>query len=97
MKHLPQIVELERRDPRRNMCRFYRLELERDLLGAVLALRSWGRIGTCGQTKVLAFSTDGEAQAELLRWERQKRRRGYVDRRPYSLRFDAQNAEIISA
>lgn len=79
MDQLPQAVELERREPQRNMYRFYRLELERDLLGAVIARRSWGRIGTKGQTKARAFATDGEARAELLLLERRKRRRGYVD------------------
>ena len=74
-----QIIELERRDPQRNMYRFYRLEVERDLFGAVVARRTWGRIGTRGQTKARAFSTDDEAETELLLWERLKRRRGYAD------------------
>lgn len=101
MEHRPHPVELERRDPRRNMARFYRLELEWDLLGAVLARRTWGRIGTRGQTKAMAFATEGEARAELLRWEKLKRRRGYLDHypacRPPRLPFEASNAEIISA
>ena len=97
MDQLPLAIELERREPQRNMYRYYRLELERDLLGAVIARRSWGRIGTRGQTKVSAFATDREAQAELLLWERRKRQRGYVDHGSCRSPAATPNAEIISA
>ena len=79
------------------MYRFYRLELEHDLLGAIIARRTWGRIGTCGQTKARAFATDDEAQAELLLLERLKRRRGYVDHGSSKSPVGTPNAEIISA
>ena len=48
-------THLERRDPARNMKRFYRLAVERDLFGTVLLVREWGRIGTLGRVRHLRF------------------------------------------
>jgi predicted DNA-binding WGR domain protein len=73
-------IELERKVAARNMARFYVLEIERDLFGAILARRRWGRIGTMGRSLERPFSTVEEAQADLARLERSKRRKGYVDR-----------------
>lgn len=42
-------VCLRRVDPSRNMRRFYRLDIEPDLLGGVLLMKAWGRIGAHGR------------------------------------------------
>jgi predicted DNA-binding WGR domain protein len=79
-----QSIELERRVPERNMARFYVLEIEIDLFGAVLARRRWGRIGVSEQSRSVAFTAESDAWAELRRLEQTKRRRGYIDRDPQS-------------
>ena len=73
-------VELQRVDPARNMARYYVIEVQTDLFGNTLARRSWGRIGTSGQTKAAVFTVETDALREAARIERSKSRRGYVDR-----------------
>lgn len=68
---------LERHDPARNMARFYALSIERDLLGDVVAIRRWGRIGTLGQTMRIAHGTEALACAEQVALLAVKCRRGY--------------------
>lgn len=59
------------------MARFYCLALQPTLFGEMSVIRTWGRIGTNGMSKVESFATgEGAAQA-LSRLERSKRRRGY--------------------
>jgi predicted DNA-binding WGR domain protein len=70
-------IYLERRDPARNMARFYALSIERDLLGAVVAIRRWGRIGTHGQSLIMAYSDIAQARMDLLAVLASKHRRGY--------------------
>lgn len=70
---------LHRRDPDRNLARFYSLMIERDLFGTVRLVRTWGRIGTHGQEKVELFATVDEAGQALEAIARAKRRRGYRD------------------
>jgi WGR domain len=38
-------VHLARIDPSRNMCRFYRLDVQPDLFGGFSVVKEWGRIG----------------------------------------------------
>ncbi|MFC4170478.1 WGR domain-containing protein [Microvirga sp. GCM10011540] len=52
-------------DPAKNMARFYSLEVERDLLGRVVLVRRWGRIGTTGKTRLDEHRGEGEALAAL--------------------------------
>lgn len=68
---------LTRRDPARNMARFYRLEIAPDLFGGVVLLRSWGRIGSTGQERREWFADPARARREFAVWLRRKRRRGY--------------------
>ena len=67
-----------RRDTGRNMNRFYRLTVVRDLFGKTLLMREWGRIGVNCRTRVDEKGSAEEAQrhAEIL--ARGKMRRGYV-------------------
>ena len=43
---------IHRRDPARNMARFYLIGNHADLFGGVHVLREWGRIGRAGRVKV---------------------------------------------
>jgi predicted DNA-binding WGR domain protein len=70
-------IYLERRDPARNMARFYALSIERDLLGVVIAVRRWGRIGTHGRSITMAYGDIAQARSDLLAVLAGKRRRGY--------------------
>lgn len=70
-------VHLRRIDPTRNMRRFYALEIQPTLFGGASVVRSWGRIGTGGQTMMETFDDPGEADTVFTRIERAKRRRGY--------------------
>ena len=70
---------LERREPRRNIARFYALDIEEDLFGQTLAIRRWGRIGTTGRRREQVCADIAEALSNLREKERQKRRRGYRD------------------
>jgi predicted DNA-binding WGR domain protein len=62
----------ERRDPRRNMARFYALEITGDLLGGIRLERRWGRIGQRGRLAVEMFPTLSEAQTALEAWRSRK-------------------------
>jgi predicted DNA-binding WGR domain protein len=70
-------IVLFRCDPALNMARFYCLEVAPTLFGEVAVLRTWGRIGTRGRTKVETCATLGEAETAAARTLRQKARRGY--------------------
>jgi predicted DNA-binding WGR domain protein len=70
-------VVLRRIDPAKNMSRFYSLEVERDLLGAVVLVRRWGRIGTAGKTRLDEHAGEGDAFAALQALQTAKRRKGY--------------------
>jgi predicted DNA-binding WGR domain protein len=70
-------VVLRRIDPAKNMSRFYSLEVERDLLGRVVLVRRWGRIGSAGKTRLDEHVGEGEAMAALQALQSAKRRKGY--------------------
>ncbi|WP_348271483.1 WGR domain-containing protein [Mesorhizobium sp. 1M-11] len=78
---------IERRDPGRNMARFYVLSIEETLFGHARLVRRWGRIGTTGRMVQHSFDDEGEAVGLFLELLRAKRRRGY---RP---KFGARHAE----
>jgi predicted DNA-binding WGR domain protein len=42
-------VILHRIDPTRNMARFYVLDVQPDLFGCILLVKSWGRVGGRGR------------------------------------------------
>ncbi len=74
-------VTLHRTDPARNMWRYYRLDIQRDLFGAWCFIREWGRNGQPGQTRAVPYPTPDAAQAAFERQRRAKERRGYTARR----------------
>jgi predicted DNA-binding WGR domain protein len=71
-------VILYRVEPARNMHRFYRLDVQRDLFGLWLVVREWGRIGCRGQLRTSSFISAGEAYTVLDRHRRAKEKRGYA-------------------
>jgi predicted DNA-binding WGR domain protein len=73
-------ITLLRTDPARNMCRFYRLDVQCDLFGAWCVMREWGRIGSSGQLRSVPFANEPEARSALDRQCRRKERRGYYRR-----------------
>jgi len=73
----PTAMDLRRIDVLRNMRRFYRMSVQRDLFGRASLVREWGRIGTRGQSLVESHDDEGRAVNALMRLAAQKRRRGY--------------------
>jgi predicted DNA-binding WGR domain protein len=57
----PHMIELIALDPVRNIRRRYAIMASIDLFGAILVETRWGRIGTRGQAKRLAFEDQGMA------------------------------------
>lgn len=72
-------VELRRIDAARNMRRFYRLDIERDLFGGVRLMKQWGRIGARGRITAKHYENEATARAALQKQAERKRRRGYGD------------------
>ena len=70
-------VVLRRINPAKNMSRFYSLEVERDLLGRVVLVRRWGRIGSAGKVHLDEHKGEGEALAALQALQAAKKRKGY--------------------
>jgi predicted DNA-binding WGR domain protein len=76
---VPYIV-LERRDPTRNMARYYVLSLEPSLFGDTALVRQWGRLGHSGRQRIDLFRQRAHAVETLEAWFARKTRRGYVAR-----------------
>lgn len=74
----PTTLGLTRIDPARNMRRFYRMSIERDLFGGANLVREWGRIGSRGRVLVEQHEDEGTAVTALLKLASAKKRRGYV-------------------
>lgn len=74
----PTDVQMRRIDPARNMRRFYRLSVQRDLFGCASLVREWGRIGFRGQMMVETHPDEGKAVTALMKLAAVKKRRGYV-------------------
>jgi predicted DNA-binding WGR domain protein len=83
--HKLQMLVLERREPSRNMARFYVLAIEPTLFGDAALVREWGRIGCLGRRR-LDLHADMDTAAEALDvWLERKARRGYRVRAPRGL------------
>ena len=68
---------LEKREPAKNLARFYSLVVLPTLFGEWSLQREWGRIGQAGKVRSLHFPSQEEATQALLELEAAKRRRGY--------------------
>ena len=73
----PTEVQMRWIDPARNMRRFYRLSVQRDLFGRASLVRAWGRIGFRGQMIVETHPDEGKAITALMKLAAVKKRRGY--------------------
>lgn len=73
----PRTLDLRRIDVARNMRRYYRLSVQRDLFGRACLIREWGRIGARGQSLIERHDDEGKAITSLMRLAAQKQRRGY--------------------
>lgn len=72
-------IHMRRIDPTQNMRRFYSLAIQPTLFGGASVIRSWGRIGTNGQSMMETYDREDEALTAKMKLERSKRRRGYGD------------------
>ena len=68
---------LEKRDPPKNLARFYSLRVLPTLFGEWSLQREWGRIGQAGQVRSMLFPSQEDATRAFLKLEAAKRRRGY--------------------
>lgn len=73
----PTCLHLQQVDATRNMRRFYRMTIQRDLFGEASLIRVWGRIGTRGREHVNIHPDEGRAITALMALADDKRRRGY--------------------
>jgi len=71
-------ITLHRSDPAKNMWRYYRLDVQRDLFGAWCFIREWGRSGQAGQTRIVPYPYPDSAQAAFERQRGAKERKGYT-------------------
>jgi predicted DNA-binding WGR domain protein len=74
------MLNLHRRDPARNMARFYTVRLHRDLLDGWTVIPEWGRIGRAGRVRIDLHDGLEPARAAAERLRLVKRRRGYRER-----------------
>src|SRR4051812_19908070 len=73
-----EAITLYRRDPARNMHRYYQLDIQPDLFSNWCVIRQWGRIGRSGQMRSDPFPTPDTALAAPERQRRVKERKGYM-------------------
>ena len=69
---------LERKDPDKNMNRFYKVVVTETLFGEWALIREWGRIGSPGTVREEWFETMDLAARSAHKLTGQKQRRGYV-------------------
>ncbi len=69
------LAHLHRIDPKANMARFYCVDVAATLFGDVSVLRTWGRIGTRGRTRLETCATEEEAERAVSQTLRQKMQR----------------------
>jgi len=60
--YLGRPIRLQAVNRSRNIARRYVIEASRDLFGAVIVDYGWGRIGTRGQSRVISFQCDDDAE-----------------------------------
>lgn len=62
-----------------NARRFYSIRVERDLFGESIIVRSWGRIGTNGSTRIDRYGDIGSALACAAKIYKRKIAKGYTE------------------
>ena len=71
------MIYLTKRDPEKNMARFYALDLQPTLFGGWAVVKGWGRIGSAGQGRSALYGERIQAEAGLARELARRIRRGY--------------------
>jgi predicted DNA-binding WGR domain protein len=71
------LAYLHRIDPKANMARFYCIDIAPNLFGEVCVLRTWGRIGTRGQTRIETCAALEDVEQHSMKMLKAKLRRGY--------------------
>lgn len=64
-------IHLEKRDPDKNVARYYRMSVHPNLFG------EWGRIGQGGRIRLDLFRSEAKAEHALTAMEGAKQRRAY--------------------
>ena len=59
-------IMLTRIDNRRNVARFYKLDIQPTLFGGWSLVKEWGRIGRAGTVRVQAYPSRGLADLALI-------------------------------
>ncbi|MFC1758475.1 WGR domain-containing protein [Planctomycetota bacterium] len=72
-------ITLYRIDQDKNMRRFYRIDVQKDLFGVWMLTREWGRIGRSGQKLIHSFQSELEAEKVMHQYQSWKQRRGYSE------------------
>ncbi|WP_256886531.1 MULTISPECIES: WGR domain-containing protein [Brucella/Ochrobactrum group] len=72
-------IHFRKIDPRNNMQRFYTLSVQPNLFGEWCVMRSWGQIGTFGQSVQQTVLDEASANALLRRLVAVRRKRGYEE------------------
>jgi predicted DNA-binding WGR domain protein len=72
------VVYLTRRDPSRNLARFYRMLMAPTLFGEWALIREWGRIGSGGTVRADPYPNAGAALLAMQALVREKKKCGYV-------------------
>jgi len=70
-------IHLERREPARNIQRFYAITVTRTLFGAWAMVRESGRIGQPGTVRETGFETETAATGAGMKVRQRKEKRGY--------------------
>jgi predicted DNA-binding WGR domain protein len=73
------LIYLEKRDPDKNMHRFYAMYITQTIFGDWALIREWGRIGSPGTILEQWFDTEDEAIESELKLLNIKSKKGYVD------------------
>jgi predicted DNA-binding WGR domain protein len=58
---LPRHIHLQAVDHARNIARDYQIEATPDLFGHIIVSLHWGRIGTRGQSRIVSFAEESNA------------------------------------
>lgn len=74
------VIYLERRDPAKNMNRFYKVIVTQTLFGDWAFVREWGRIGSPGTIWETWYDSEQDALGAGEKLLKQKTRRGYQRR-----------------
>lgn len=72
-------IYLEKRDPAKNMQRFYALHVTRTIFGDWALIREWGRIGSPGTVREEWYDTEEEALLAKSTLFKAKQKRGYIN------------------